>query len=254
MALHINNGPNVFERNLGSQGTTTSTSTGASTSTSAAASPTSSGNGNGGSQGLSITGSPPLIVAFLAVGLFMTAMLTIFGWRRVVFGRGFVLQPIVGDRFHAPRTGEYSYREKPELWDLWTEPPVGGKEQLKWERIMPFSASIKKLGGESFDNAQASDIHTHPRIPSQLQTIRQHIRRHMKPKLADEQKVNAVSTQNRTLQVAVAIAMPSPHKREREPTNEGLASADTYTHEPHDADLLEYSLGLMEMPWHSEEG
>jgi hypothetical protein len=120
--------------------------------------------------------------------------------------------------------------------------------------VQPFSASIKKLGGEPFDDAQASDIHTHPRIPSQLQTIRQHIRRHMKPKLADEQKVNAVSTQNRTLQVAVAIAMPSPHKRQREPTNEGLASADTYTHEPHDADLLEYSLGLMEMPWHSEEG
>jgi len=169
----------------------------------------------------------------------------------VVFGRGFVLQPIVGDVFHAPRTGEYSYREKPELWDLWTELPVVGKEQLKWERIMPFSASIK---GEPFEVAQASDIHTHPRIPSQLQTIRQHIRRHMKPKLADKQKVTAGSTQNRTLEVAVAIAMPSPHKRERELTNEGPTSDDTHTHEPHDAELLEYSLGLLEMPWHSEEG
>jgi len=246
MALHINGARDVFQRNLGSQGTITSTSTGT-TSTSAAASPT-----NSDDQGLSISGSPPLIVAFLAVGLFLAAMLTIFGWRRVVFGRGFVLQPIIGDRFHAPGMAEYYYGEKPELWDLWTRSPVGSNEQLKWERIMPLSASIKKSGEESFNDAEASGTHTHSRIPSQLQTLRQHIRRHTKS--ADEQKIDAVSVQNRTLQVAMAIAMPSPHKRECESTNEGLANAEIHTHEPHDTDPLEYSLGLMEMPWHSEEG
>jgi len=245
MALHINTGPNVFQRNLGSQGTATSTGTATGAS---AASPTNSDNGSG--QGLSISGSPPLIVAFLAVGLFLAAMLTIFGWRRVVFGRGFVLQPIVGDGFHAPGMAEHHHGEKPELWDVWTQPPVGSNEQLKWERIMPFSTSIMKSGEESFNDAEASGIHTHPRIPSQLQTIRQYIRRHRKS--ADEPKIDAGSAQNRTLRVAMAIAMPSPHKRECEPINEGLANADEHTHEPHDTDPLEYSLGLMEMPWHSE--
>lgn len=224
MALHRNSGPNVFQRDTASPSSTT---------TSAAAT-SSSSNGN---EGLSITGSPPLIVAFLAVGLFMAAMLTIFGWRRMVFGR-FLLQPTVVDGFYAPRMAE-SYGEKPELWDLWTEPSVGINEQLTWERIMPFSASIKQ-----------SEEDTHLRNPSQLQSIQQQIRRHTRSAKATDDG----STQSRTLQVAVAIAMPSPHTLERESTNEGPTSADTHTHEHNDArPTLDYSLGLMEMPWHSEE-
>lgn len=119
MALHRNSGP-IFQRDTASPSSTTSAS---------AATTTTSSSGN--NQGLSATA----VVAFLAVGLFMAAILTIFGWRRIVSGR-FLLQPTVADDgFHVPRTAE-SYGETPRLWDLWTQPFVGSDEQLKWEQIM----------------------------------------------------------------------------------------------------------------------
>jgi len=233
MALHRNS-PNIFQRSPQSPSSTT-----------ASAAATTTNNGNGNDQGLNITGSPPLIVAFLAVGLFMAAMLTIFGWRRVVFGR-FLIQPIGGEGFHAPRMAESFYGEKPELWDLWTQSTVGSNERLKWEQIAPLSASIKQSGDDS-DEARLA----HLRMPSQLQSIQQHIRRHTRAaRSADDQKPSAASAQGRKLQVAVAIAMPSPHRHD-ESTSEGPTSTDPHTHEHHDADPFIYSLGLMEMPWHS---
>jgi len=116
---------------------------------------------------------------------------------------------------------------------------------------MPFSATIKKLGKGPVDDAPVSEIHTHPLIPSQLQTIQQHLR--CQTKSANKHKDNAISTQNRTLQIAVVIAMPSPRKCKHESTREGLTNTSTH-YEPRDAHLCEYSLGVMEMPWHPEEG
>jgi hypothetical protein len=75
-----------------------------------------------------------LIVAFLAVGLFIAAILTIFGWRRMVFGRGFVMRPIEGDTAFFAMSEHFG--EKPKLWDLWSHPPVGSMDQLEWEQIM----------------------------------------------------------------------------------------------------------------------
>jgi hypothetical protein len=65
----------------------------------------------------------------------MAAMVTIFGWRRVIFGR-FTLDPTEGQGFHTPGTAGPYHGEKPELWDLWTQPCVGSNEQVKWEHIM----------------------------------------------------------------------------------------------------------------------
>jgi hypothetical protein len=130
MDFQTNSGSYVLRRE---QGDPSSAST-VPTTTDAHATPTSTSNADDGNNGgLGVTGSPPLIVAFLAVGLFMAAMLTIFGWRRMVFGRGFVIQPIERDRFFA--MSEY-FGEEPELWDLWSRSPVGSMDQLEWKQVM----------------------------------------------------------------------------------------------------------------------
>ena len=125
-------GPNLFPREQGSTVSSAAVSTG--TITNAAPTPTASNNG-GNNQGSGVTGSPPLIVAFLAVGVFLAAMLTIFGWRRVVFARGIVMRPLGRDGFNTPRNTEH-LGERPELWEFWTQPIIGSHEQLKWEQII----------------------------------------------------------------------------------------------------------------------
>lgn len=251
MALHTNTGLNIFQREQGDP-TSTSTTTGTSaTATSTGA----SGNGDNSDQNLSVTGSPPLIVAFLAVGLFLAAMLTIFGWRRMVFGRGFIMQPVgrmgrAGWEFE--RQPEY-FGEEPKLWDLWSHPSADSKGPLNWEQMMPISANIKRSEEIPSNEAgsRATDIHAHYGIPSQLRSIGRHIHRHAKP--AGDRNADVRSTESQTLQVAVAIAMPSIHTHEHNSKNEGPSnSPDIQSHEPNDADPLQYSLGLVEMPWHSE--
>lgn len=84
-----------------------------------------------------------------------------------------------------------------------------------------------------------------------MQSIQQQIRRRTRSaKPTDGHRIDAA--QGGQLQVAVAIAMPSPHKRENDLTEEGT-SANIHADEHYDAYPLEYSLGLMEMPWYSDE-
>jgi len=197
---------------------------------------------------MNVTSSPPLIVAFLGIAVILAAILTIFGWRRMVI-RGVALQPIGEDGSFTQRNVG-NLEERPELWDFWTLPSPGSDEKLKWERIMPLSASIERPVEEPSDHSrpQGTDIYTYP----QFQTIRQHICRHAAK--ADDRKTDPESGENQTLQVAVAIAMPSPHKCEREILDDGSTSPYTQIHEPHhDVEPLQYSLGLKKIPWHSEE-
>jgi len=273
MDFQTNSGSYVLRREQGDPSSMSAVPT-TTSATSALATPTSTSNTDGGNNGL--TGSPPLIVAFLAVGLFMAAMLTIFGWRRMVFGRGFVIQSIERDRFFA--VSEY-FGEKPELWDLWSRSPVGNMDQLEWEQVMvsqsstfipyykyvnhsrvcnfvqPLSASVRQPENNlpNDPDSQAAVIHnTRSRIPSHIRSIGQQIRR--TAKLAGDRNSDTGPAASRTLQVAVAIVMPSTYRHAHELINEGVSSPETQTHKPHDADPLEYSLGLMEMPWHSDEG
>jgi hypothetical protein len=95
-----------------------------------------------------------------------------------------------------------------------------------------------------------ADAHTYSRIPAQFQSIQRHIRRHTH---SAKSAGDAGSDESQTLQVAVAIAMPSPHQSEPESTKYSISSPDTYIQEYHDVQALEYSLGLTEIPWHSEE-
>ena len=120
--------------------------------------------------------------------------------------------------------------------------------------VQPLSASIKQSEKNlpNDTDSQATDIHTHSRIPSHLRSIRQQIRR--TAKLTGDRNSDTGPAASRTLQVAVAIVMPSTYRHGHKLMDEGLSSPETQTHKPHDADPLEYSLGLMEMPWHSDEG
>jgi hypothetical protein len=113
---------------------------------------------------------------------------------------------------------------------------------LQSHGMQPLSASIKPSDDT---HSQATDIYTYPRIPSQFQSIRQHIHRHThSTKPTGDPKTDGGSDESQTLQVAVAVAMPSLH---------GPPVSDTQTHGPHDVEPLDYSLGLMEIPWHSKE-
>lgn len=128
MAFHITAGPYDFRRNLGSQASSTSTPSETSTSAAAASTTTSANSGI-----FTANSSPPLIVAFLAIGLFMAATIAVFGWRRMYLSRGMAIAHHGrvtpggrGDRFG----------EKPKLWDLWTRDPVSSNEEMKWNGIM----------------------------------------------------------------------------------------------------------------------
>lgn len=115
------------------------------TSSSTAPSGTSTSNdddnhGNSNNNSLQIGGSPPLIIAFLAVGLFIAALVAVFGWRRVVLGRRMAMMHhfngglgghMMAERVYAKRP---DFGAKPELFDLKTE--VYGSEQEKWDQIM----------------------------------------------------------------------------------------------------------------------
>ncbi|KAL0959891.1 hypothetical protein HGRIS_011559 [Hohenbuehelia grisea] len=87
--------------------------------------PPGSGDNNPGGF-FSPSGSPPLILAFLAIGLFSAAMIGVFGWRRLHFGRGNWMVAPVGVRggpggAGSARRGQRALGEKPKLVDLWTE-------------------------------------------------------------------------------------------------------------------------------------
>jgi len=170
----------------------------------------------------------------------------------MVLVRSVVIQPMEGDGSFTQRNVG-NLEEKPQLWDFWALPTPGSDEKLKWERIMPLSASIERPVEEPSDHSrpQGTNIYAYPRVPPQFQTIRQHIRRHTAN--AGDRKTDPGSGESQTLQVAVAIVMPSPHKCEREVLDVGSASPYTRIHEPHDVEPLQYSLGLKKIPWHSEE-
>lgn len=100
---------------------------------------------------MSPIGSPPLILAFLAIGIFSAAMIAVFGWRRVQFGRelGYEGAGRDGRRFagvgnsdltdSAGRGGSDSrLGEKPVLWEAWAgrSARVDGVDYGLWDNTM----------------------------------------------------------------------------------------------------------------------
>ncbi|KAJ7038025.1 hypothetical protein C8F04DRAFT_1091120 [Mycena alexandri] len=92
-----------------------------STGTASAAASDSSDTGGGG---FSLSASPPLILAFLAVGVFGIAMVVFCAWRRLAAGRRNWVAP----------PDSRSIGETPKLWDVWS-PPQDSGITAEWHNI-----------------------------------------------------------------------------------------------------------------------
>jgi hypothetical protein len=80
---------------------------------------------------LSPKASPPLILAFLAIGFFSIAMIVTFSWRRLRDGPGMMGLPRGG----GVEVRDVDIGQRPLLWDLWTEEQHHVKVASAWDRI-----------------------------------------------------------------------------------------------------------------------
>ncbi|KAJ3822696.1 hypothetical protein EV361DRAFT_312865 [Lentinula raphanica] len=145
--------------------TTPTSSSNASSSSSTSSASTGNNNPDTGSF-FTPTSSPPLILAFLAIGLLVTAIIAALGWRRAYFAR-FRAEAERQMRREESSKGALDVGKKPKLWDLWTIPgtevkeegvagtsaetnvALGKRELLKrdvdhdvsWETVMPISVT-----------------------------------------------------------------------------------------------------------------
>lgn len=109
-------------------------------------SPTSTATSNENTnKGLSLGGSPPLILAFLAIGLLFGAMIAVFGWRRFRLGSTWVIPEPGPRRVHEP------IGKRPELWDVWSYPSFRKQsrdikdEKDLWRSIMVGGIQISRV-------------------------------------------------------------------------------------------------------------
>lgn len=152
------------------------------------------------------TGSPPVILGFLAVGLFVVALIVLFGFRR--FHRG---------RFNAPllRPPPFQYPfpdvnigEKPKFWDVYLHP-----DPSKWNEMQPLCASLPE--GVVKPEPTLAPAQPSPTAVERLwKALRRRDRKAEPPTDIEAGKVKDNYCQ---MQVAVTILMPSQHHHE---TNE----------------------------------
>lgn len=96
-----------------------------------------SGNGNVFTR----AGSPPLVLAFLSIGLFSAAMVFVFGWRRIQLRRWRFTVPI--DIHHPDVELPVIQLEPPKLWDLRNggnfargQGGTGPEDDVNWVNLM----------------------------------------------------------------------------------------------------------------------
>ncbi|KIK65776.1 hypothetical protein GYMLUDRAFT_39305 [Collybiopsis luxurians FD-317 M1] len=106
--------------------TETSSSSSTSTSTSTSASATNTDNNQGSSGNLfDVSGSQPLILVFLAVGLFSAISIAILGWRRAYYVRsGMGVGHLHDANGEDAQNAGVGAKDRPKLWDLWTTTTV----------------------------------------------------------------------------------------------------------------------------------
>jgi len=194
--------------------------------------------------------SPPLILAFLAIGLFSTAMIFIF-WRRIQVNRSWRMSAAHANRsyFELPIVGA----DIPKLWDLSNagifshdrdeKGGAGSEVDVRWLKLMPLSLSKKVL------HSAASNGSIQPRqhplndflhtISNPLSRRRASLPRHNND---DGNKANDDATQV-TMQVAITIALPSPqypiHIRNRKGEGKNTDREN----------MTDYCIGMYECPW-----
>ncbi|KAK0480524.1 hypothetical protein IW261DRAFT_1124931 [Armillaria novae-zelandiae] len=201
---------------------------------------TDSSNNNNNASFFSPGSSPPLILAFLAIGLFAAAMIAVFGWRRIQFGSTAGPRAGVDERLR-------HLGERPKLWDLWTG--KGQSASDTWEGIMPISAIVHYSVSDTKPVHSKSNVSFLP-LQQLLRSRRDGDSFSLHADDDDDESTSA------DVQVAVAIAMPSPPSIRRF----SMAPSTSSGKEPEDVvgenALVEYSLGLFaaRIPWRREEG
>ncbi|TFK32338.1 hypothetical protein BDQ12DRAFT_739449 [Crucibulum laeve] len=213
--------------------------------------------------------SPPLILAFLAIGLFSAVMIVVFGWRRIHFagsGRWGLYAPSsavveITDRFG----------KRPKLWDLWTEPSASKQlasrrfsEVESWENIMPISATRikedsrnRKAESTLFPPTASTELRRTDRPNSHFSPRNFPFMHSGRPTLlecrngVEEEKL---SREVSTMQVAVAIALPRRAVSTRPADIHDALHPLSQAVESDDRKGKEYCIGLYHCPWQDEVG
>jgi hypothetical protein len=91
-------------------------------------------------------GSPPLILACLAIGIFSAALISVFGWRRMQIARG-ITPPAIDGTGVFGRHGFDAWSnmrerpgigDKPVMWEVWTDrnARVTNVDYGCWDQVM----------------------------------------------------------------------------------------------------------------------
>ncbi|KAJ7104421.1 hypothetical protein B0H15DRAFT_942408 [Mycena belliarum] len=174
-----------------------------------------------------LSGSPPLIIAFLAVGIFVISMVVFLGWRRVSYGRRRWVDPTDVDIAQA------SIGAPPKLWDVRGYRANTGE----WHEIQPLAATVWDHTPRPTPVSADTDGFRHDGtlLAAALAYLRRSYRRQPDGSTPGGGK-NAEDVQPAVrLQIAVTIAMPCPDSRES------------------DNQSLEYSIGLYELAWEKHD-
>ncbi|KAJ7640714.1 hypothetical protein DFH06DRAFT_620405 [Mycena polygramma] len=197
------------------------------TSSSTSAPPTTTTDSDSSDSGFSLSASPPLILAFLAVGMFAISMVVFFGWRRMTAGRRVWTTPSV----------VVSVGEIPKLWDVWSpgERPVAAE----WHSIQPLAATVWDATSLHAPAVRDTSRNHSTFAAAAVAHLRQRYRRRRPQEdVAMEAKMPSAASPVR-LQLAVTIAMPSPES----------AGSSQRTEPDEERPLDYYSIGLYEIPW-----
>ncbi|KAG6828768.1 hypothetical protein H0H87_000871 [Tephrocybe sp. NHM501043] len=229
-------------------------------------SPRGSQDSNGNPTGFSAGASPPLILAFLAIGLFGLSMVGMFGWRRIQFARLALRNGSQESEWaHDERfvRKNKAFGPRPVLWDLrtidekvqyddereTTKHLDQMEEHKTWDTIMPVAVIVTSHSRPENEETVASlpdtrHLYWWPRRTATAPTD-------------DKEKGSPCDDINdndgKRLQVAVAIAMPSqriPHDATGARTRTGTRMRKE---EEKTDDTFEYTLGLYECAWRRDE-
>ncbi|KAF8438132.1 hypothetical protein L210DRAFT_934118 [Boletus edulis BED1] len=229
---------------------------------SASSTPTNSGDGDAPIPNLfSAKGSPPLIVAFLAIGVFVILMFCTFAWRRMSESRRARDQPTTTTQ--GPKSAVPGQR--PILWDAWTAPRVWEKSRVEsraWEHLTPVAAVLTYLLPPAGPHVARRSLIRSADLDGQvllgiLRRLGSVIKRIMLPDpppppapttdsyekggvlshVSDEIEWREASS----LQVTVLIVMPKERLCGRETTEEDM--------DPVQIGLGEFCIGTTDVPW-----
>ncbi|EED78064.1 predicted protein [Postia placenta Mad-698-R] len=230
-----------------SSSTSVPSSTGSASSTSSAASSPSSSNETNSSP-FSQNGTPALILAFLAIGLFIGGMLAMFGLRRRMAIRGprrwftsdpppealsagwAVDLPEIINRSRSARRRQRDVGKKPDLWDVYAA--RGSTTGPLWRDIKPISAKIV-CNERAQTLPSTAVIPPPPGEPGLFSHVSvDPLGFFRRGRSAPEAASATAPPISRRMEIAVAVAMPTPHRPSSEP--------------------FDYTLGLAVIPWNRD--